>query len=164
MNLYNITTEYATLLDQIVNEETGEVNENALARLNEVKESAEQKSIALASYIQNLDAERNAIEAARQEMAKREKALQNKADYLTNYLQENMERLSITEIKCPYFQIKLKKNPVSVEVYDELSLPDDYKKSKIVVNVDKAKIRNELLAGVVIAGAQLKQNTRIEIR
>jgi hypothetical protein len=164
MNLYKIANEYLSVLDNIVNEETGEVDGSALERLNEVKESAEQKSIALASYIKNIEAERKAIEGAKKEMAEREKSLQNKVEYLTDYLKENMERLSITEIKCPHFQIKLKKCPVSVDVYDEDALPEEYKKTKTVISLDKNKIREEILAGVIINGAQLKQNNRVEIR
>lgn len=162
MSLFDIASQYTHLLEQVFEEEN--INETALVQLNEIKESVEQKSIAVASYIKNIDAERKAIEEAKAEMDRREKSLQKRVDYLTNYLKDNMERCAITEIKCPYFQIKLKKCPVSVDVYDEDVLTEDYKKTKIVVNVDKAKLREEMMAGVVVEGARLKQNTRIEIR
>ena len=164
MNLYKIANKYLSLLENMVNEETGEIDTNNLAALNKVKESVEQKSIAVASYIKSIEAEKKAIEEAKKEMDRREKALQGKVDFLTGYLKENMERCAITEVKCPYFQIKLKKCPVSVDVYDENILSDDYKKTKTVVSIDKNKIREEILAGVIINGAQLKQNNRVEIR
>ncbi len=164
MKLYEIANEYEVLLDQTFNDETGEVNENALVELNQIKESIEQKSIALASYIKNIEAERKAIEEARESMDKREKYLKNKVSYLTDYLHFNMEKCEITEIKCPYFQIKLKKCPLSVNVLDENIVPNEYKNEKLTITLNKIKIKEELLAGVVINGVELKQNTRIEIR
>ena len=75
-----------------------------------------------------------------------------------------MERCAISEIKSPYFVIKLKKCPISTEILDENSIPNDYKKVKEVVTIDKLKLKDEMLAGVVIPGAQLRQNNRLEIR
>lgn len=164
MNLYQIANEYQTILEQTFDQETGEVNEIALASLEEVKTTMQEKGIAVASYIKNIDAERKAIEEAKKAMASREAALDKRVDYLTQYLQSNMEQCGISEIKSPYFVIKLKKCPFSVDVFDEGSLPNDYKKTKEVISIDKLKIKEEILAGVVVPGAALKQNNRLEIR
>lgn len=164
MKLYDIANEYEMLLENTFDDETGEVNEVALSQLNEIKEDMEKKSIALASYIKNIDAECKAIEEAAKQMERRKKYLENKVNYLTDYLHSNMERCAINEIKCPYFQIKLKKCPISVNVLDENIIPNEYKKEKMTITLDKLKLKEELLAGVVINGAELKQNTRIEIR
>lgn len=164
MKLYEIADEYLYLLEQAFDGDTGEINETALNKLNELKVSVEQKSIALASYIKNMDAERKAIEEAKKEMAKREAALENKVEYLTQYLKDNMEKCEINEIKCPYFQIKLKKCPFSVDIIDESLISNDYKRTKIVESMDKLKIKDDLLQGVVIPGARLQQNNRVEIR
>ena len=164
MNLYKIANEYQEILSNTFDDETGEVNENAMALLEIAKDSLEEKGIAVASYIKNIDAERKAIEEAKKEMAFRESRLDKRVDYLTQYLQSNMERCAISEIKSPYFVIKLKKCPISTEILDENSIPNDYKKVKEVVTIDKLKLKDEMLAGVVIPGAQLRQNNRLEIR
>jgi len=164
MNLYKITNEYQEALDKTYNLETGEVNECELISLEEAKEKVEEKSIAVASYIKNIDAERKAIEEAKKAMAERESKLDKRVDYLTQYLQSNMERCGIGEIKSPYFVIKLKKCPISVFIEDENSISNDYKKIKEVVSIDKLKIKEEILAGVIVEGATLKQNNRLEIR
>jgi uncharacterized protein (DUF169 family) len=77
-----------------------------------------------------------------------------------------MERCGINEISCPYFVIKLKKNPVSVDVFNKLQIPEQYIKTKQTIehSVDKVKIKEDILAGVEIPGATLKQNVRLEIR
>jgi hypothetical protein len=164
MNLYNIANEYQNIFEQTFDTETGEINENALACLAEVKSTIQEKGIAVASYIKNIDAERKAIEEAKKAMAEREKRLDNRVNYLTQYLQSNMERCGINEIKSPYFVVKLKKCPFSTEIWDENLIPNDYKKTKEVMSIDRIKIKEEILAGVVVPGASLKQNNRLDIR
>ena len=164
MNLYKIANEYQTALDCTFDQETGEINENSVEAIELMKHTVEEKSIAVASYIKNLDAERKAIEEAKREMHIREKSLERRVEWLTNYLQSSMERCSISEIKSPYFGIRLKKCPVSVEIQDENIIPGDYKKIKEVVSIDKLKIKEEILAGVIVPGAILKQNNRLEIK
>jgi hypothetical protein len=164
MNLYKISHEYQEVLNKTFDPETGEVNENAIALLELVEKDVKKKGIAVASYIKNLEAERNAIEEAKKEMALREKRLDDRASYLTDYLKSNMERCGMSEISCPYFVVKIKKCPVSVDVLNEEEIPSDYKKTKSVVSLDKVKLKEEMLAGVIVPGASLKQNLRLEIR
>jgi|ERR1700727_1972633 len=164
MKLFEIATEYQNIFANTFDEETGEVNENAIALLEILKDDIKEKGIAVASYIKNLDAERKAIEEAKKAMAEREARLDRRVTYLTSYLQSNMERCGISEINCPYFAIKLKKCPVSVDVLDENAIPETYKKTKSLVSVDKVKLKEEMLAGVIVQGAALKQNMRLEIK
>ena len=164
MNLFEISNEYQAVLSETFDHETGEVNETSLAKLDELTEKIEDKGVAVASFIKNLDAERKAVEDAKKAMAEREKSLERRAEWLTNYLQTNMERCGINEIKSPYFIVKIKKCPLSVDIQDEKLLPNDYKKVKEITTIDKLKIKDELLCGVIIPGARLKQNNRLEIK
>ena len=166
MKLFEIANEYQNILEETFDKETGEINEKALLRLDEVKTDIRDKGVAIASFIKNIEAEEKAIDAAISTMELRRNQLSKKALSIAYYLQSNMERCAISEISCPYFVVKLKKNPVSVDVYDEKSLPESYIKTKEVVtrSVDKMKIKEEILAGAVIPGAALKQNYRLEIK
>lgn len=164
MNLYNISAEYQSILSDTFDHETGEVNEQAVMKLNLITTKIEDKAIAVAGYIKNLDAERKAIEEAKKNMAERESKLERRAEWLTNYLQSNMERCDINEIKCPQFVIKLKKCPLSTDILDEHVIPDEYKRTKQVITIDKVKVKDGLLSGISIPGAQLKQNNRLEIK
>lgn len=164
MNLYKIANEYQEVLNKTFDEETGEVNEAALALLDAVEKNIKEKGIAVASYIKNLEAEKNAIETAKKEMGERERRLANRLASLSDYLHSNMERCGINEISSPYFVIKLKKNPVSVDDYDRDLIPDEYKRVVKEIKIDKLQIKKDLQAGVEIPGATLKQSTRLEIR
>lgn len=164
MRLFEISGEYQHLLDNLCDPETGEISEQTLVKLDEVGQELDKKCIAVASYIKNIDAERKAIEEAKRAMAAREAAMDKVVTNLTNYLQTNMERTGKTEVSCPYFAIKIKKCPVSVDVLDEEAVPSEYKKRKEIISVDKMKLREELTNGVIIPGVALKQNNRLEIR
>lgn len=164
MNIYDIANEYQALLEQTYDPETGEIFPQVLAKIDELSAKMEDKAIAVASYIKNLDAEREAINQAKRQMADRESKLDKRCSHLTQYLQSNMERCGITEIKSPLFVIKLKKCPVSTEITDENIIPDDYKTFKEVVSIDKVKMKERILAGEIIPGARLSQKNRLEIR
>lgn len=163
MNLYQISADYAQILDHLYDEE-GNVNQNEMAKLEDTKLEMDKKAIAVASYIKNLDAERRAIDDAKKDMSDRERRYKKRIEDLEGYLLSNMERCGIDHIKSPHFDIKLKKCPTSVDIYDESVLPDEYKRTKTETLPDKVKIKEEMLAGVVIPGASIKNNLRLEIR
>lgn len=162
--LFAIATKYEELLHQSFDEETGEINELALAELQLTKADAKDKAVAVASYIKNLEAERDAIERAKRSMSEREDRLDKRMDYLEEYLQSNMERCGIKEISCPEFVIKLLHNPPSVNPINEEFIPEKYKKVKEVVTLDRLKIKEDILAGIEVPGATLQYRVRLEIR
>lgn len=164
MKLFEIANEYQNILEETFDAETGEINQNALSKLDEITVDIKEKGIAVASFIKNIDAEREAISNAKKSMADRESKLNRRVDYLTSYLQANMERCGINEMSCAYFTVKLKKCPASVFVIDEKDIPDEYKKKKEEISLDKVKLKEHIQAGVVVPGASLKQNLRLEIR
>lgn len=163
MKLYEITQEYDVILNELYDDE-GNVNEQALMKLEKNNEAMEQKAIAIASFIKNMDAERYAIEAAKKSMIEREKRYKKRIDDLESYLMTNMQKRQINSIKCPYFEIKLKNCPISVDVEDESKIPTEYMREKKELLPDKIKIKEEMMEGVIIPGVSLKQNIRLEIK
>jgi len=164
MKLYEIANEYQSVLNNLYDDETGEINETASVKLQEVGRSMEEKAIAVASFIKNIDADRKSIEEAKKMMAAREARLEKRVEWLTNYLITNMERTGKTEISCPYFEIKLKKNPVSTQILDETKIPDEYKKVKETISFDKIKIKSDIQNGVIVPGANLTQTLKLDIK
>lgn len=162
MRLYEISDRYQFLLNDLYDYETGVVDETTLARLTELSDSMETKAINITMLFKELEASADAIEKERQNMQKREKALKNQIQSLKDYLRSNMERCEIKKIECPQFVISLQKNPCSVEISNEEDIPKEY--TKVKVEIDIAKIKNELKNGVVIPGAHLVQGSSIRIR
>jgi hypothetical protein len=164
MKLYQLTDDYEKVLGELYDDETGEVSETSLSKLNAIGDALENKAIALASFIKNMEAESAAISLAKEAMGLREKRIKDRMEWLKSYLLNNMERTGKTEISCPYFLIKLKKNPVSTEILNEFLLPEKYKKEKLVTTVDKNKIKADIQNGIEVPGATLVQKTKLDIR
>lgn len=164
MNLYQIANNYQSILSQTFDAETGEVNEHSFKLLDSAANDMEEKGIAVASYIKNLEAERDAINLAKRAMTDREARLNRKLDYMTEYLKSNMERCGITSISSPYFEVKIKNNPESVYIIDEESLEPNFFNEKVVRTVNKTLIKEALKAGAEIQAAKLVRTTRLDIR
>lgn len=162
MKLYEISKEYQVLLDNLYNIETGEVDETSLVRLREVKENIEKKCIAVASYIENMEAERKAIEEAKNKMIDRENRLKKQVENIRSYLLENMKLSNINKISCQYFDITLGKNPPSVDIYDEKLVPSEY--DRIKVEKDKRSMLDDMKNGCIIPGARLIQKDNLRIK
>ncbi len=105
------------------------------------------------------------INEAVKEMVKRKTRLINQAQSLSDYLQINMQRLSISEIKSsPYFKVKLKTCPPSVDVFDENQIPAEYRREKITVSIDKIRLKEVLNEGVEVPGASIQRKIKLEIK
>lgn len=162
-SLYKISSEYQSLFSEINNEE--EVTNNSLLILDSYQSKVEDKAIAIGCFIKNLESEQLAIDMAIKNMTQRKKNLDNKISYIKDYLKINMEKCGILEISSsPYFKIKLKVCPISVNITDEDKIPDEYKKYKEVISIDKIKLKEDLKQGLYVNGAELHQNLRLEIK
>ena len=155
MKLYELTNEYLQALN----------NDDSFETLESIKEDFEDKAIAVASYIQNLEAEAIAIKSAIEEMTERKKRLETKSENLRGYLTHQLHLSSVRTItKSPYFVIKLRKCPEMVEVVDEVKIPDEYWSIKTTKQLDKKKIKDEMQNGVIIEGAILTHRLTTDIK
>lgn len=160
--LYEIANHYQFLLTQLVDEETGEVNETVLSELDNLNDDAETKCINIVKIFKEFEKEYHAISEERKRMAKREKSYKDSMASLKNYLEINMERCHISKIECPQFVIILQKNRHSVDIEDESQIPEEYK--KITVEYKREEMRKEMEHGVYVPGAKLIQTKSVRIR
>lgn len=163
MRLFEITENYLKVLEDISQKD--ELNQSDLEILNNIEGSIQEKSIAIASYAKNLDAEYLAIKDAADSMLARANKIKKDNDFLKLYLKNNLERSKITEINdSPYFKIKICKCPPSTNIYDADILPTKFISTKIVSSIDKGAILDLLKNGINVPGAELTQNTRLQIK
>lgn len=80
---------------------------------------------------------------------------------LRDYLKLNMETAQIQRIECPLFDISIRINPASVEVFDEAQVPKEL--LRVAYSVDKTAIKAELKAGREVAGCRLVNGTRLVV-
>jgi hypothetical protein len=145
-------------------EDTGEIQEQALQELEKVTDDVKTKGLAVACYIKNLEAESKAVEEAKKAMALREQRLNKRVDYLTDYLRYNMEKCGIKEITCPYFKARLQKCQPAVDVTEETEIPEEFFNIKQTRALDKMKVKQAIMGGATIPGVTLKFNNTLIIR
>lgn len=163
MKLYEISNELNSVLDGAG--EDGELTQSEIDYLDSLQQDFEGKAVSLASFIKNLEAEEKAIADAIEDMKSRKSKLTNKVKSLSDYLQYNLQKLSINEIKSsPFFKIKLRQCPVSVDVFDEDSIPSEFWKEKITMTIDKMKLKDVLNEGIEVTGATLQRKIKLEIK
>ena len=76
-----------------------------------------------------------------------------------------MQRLEIQKLESELGTLSIAKNPASVEILDESLVPNDYKKEKVTITVDKTAIKNDLKLGKNIQGVRLVEDkTTLKIK
>lgn len=164
LTLYEISQDYLQALEHFTDPEEDIPLEAAMDTLEGIEGQLQEKAVNVAKFMQNLDATAKAIREAEQQMAKRRRAIENRAQWIKDYLKNNMEAAGITRIESPWFLLAVQKNPDSVEITDEASLPDDFKTEVVTVKIDKASIKQAFKNGAQVPGAVLTHSTRLAIR
>ena len=89
MNLYKINEEYKAVLANL--ESMDDISQDVIDDTMSVfKEDLENKCLAVAAFIKNLDAEASAIKCAEESMSSRRKAIENKSKRMREYLAANL--------------------------------------------------------------------------
>lgn len=162
MQLYKIANQYqqalATLDDMDLPDEV------IADTLEGLKGELQEKGKNVAAFIKNIEADVKAIKEAEQTMRDRRSTLQRRADWLKLLLLNSMQNSEITEISCPWFVIKPKKNPPSVNITNSDVISKKYKTEVISYKIDKKLIAADLKKGAVVNGAEMIQGWRLDIK
>ncbi len=162
MNLYNLSARYQQLLDQ------DEYSAEELDELGTLSDTIENECINRGKYIRNLEAEANAIANAVEEMEERQLELENKAERQREKLAIIMQENQIEKItSSPLFPVRVRLNPVSVEILDKQLILADYKymsQPQPTEMIDKRLIKECIEKGIQVHGARLVQKLRIEFK
>jgi hypothetical protein len=163
MQLYKITQEFESVFNEV--DENGEMSPEMIEHLDALQDDFENKAVSVATYIKNLEAEEAAIAQAMDDMKTRKTRLSKQVSSLSDYLQHHMQRLSIKEIKsCPYFKIKVKQCPASVDVVNEDEIPAEFWREKVTTSIDKMRLKEVLSEGIIVPGACIQRRLKLEIK
>lgn len=161
IKLHEIPAALAGMLDLIqVDEETGEIEP---ATLESVQIASEEKIIATAMYIRRLDALNEATRETIQDLQERVRADSKRIEAFKWLMTKAMDSLQYTEVKSPEVTLRFRKSS-SVEITDSEALPEQFLRTKTVVEPDKTAIKNALKAGETILGAQLVESRNLQIK
>lgn len=161
MKLYEIADEYRQVLAWDIDNEPDA--EALCALLGEIEGRFEDKAVAVHAMIRNTEAETVAFKAEEDRLKERRKHLEGHAESLRGYLDREMRRMGLTEVRAGLVQLKYVKTPWSVEIEPTADIPNEYLRFKDP-EPDKALIKAALEFGVKIEGCRLVQSERLRIR
>lgn len=163
MTLYELSQEYAALLDLAADPETdAETLADTLEALGgEIEEKADGYAMVIAE-LQN-SAECIAVEVKR--LRNRKEAIEKNISRMKDALQTAMVQTGKTKFKTDLFSFGISKNPPAVVVDADITgIPEEFLKFK-EPEVDKAALKKALQAGVKLEGvAHLEQSEGLRIR
>lgn len=140
-----------------IDEETGEIlNANDLDNLElEKNEKIEQ----LCLYIKNLKSDAAAYKAEKDSFAKKQKAAENKAESIKNYIAYILagENFKTDRVTVSY------RRSEQVECPDMSLVDDDYLRFK-EPDLDKTKIKKALKDGIKVGGCMLVERQNMQIK
>ncbi len=162
MKLYEIANQYQQALATF---DDLDLPDDVIAdTLEGLKGELQEKGKNVAAYIRNIEADVKAIRDAESAMRDRRVTLQRRVDWLKVLLLSSMQKSEITEISCPWFVIKPRKNPPAVNITNDKVLSKKYIKEVITLKIDKKLIAEDIKRGAVVSGAELTQGWRLDIK
>ena len=164
LTLYTVADQYLADIKKL---QDMEIDDQTFAdTLEGLAGDLEVKATNVALFIRNLEANADAIKAAEKGMADRRKSLEAKVERIKQYLLENMLRTGISKIESPYLCLSVRKNPPSVEVLSLDLIPDEYFDipDPPPPALNKARLKDDLKAGVIIEGAKLIAGQSLQIK
>ncbi len=163
MNIYEIASEYKMYFDAIYQKE--ELDENDVNFLSLLESEIENKAVAIAAFVKNLEAEQNAILDAINKMQKKHDKLSKKSTKLKEFLKQSLQQTNIKKItKSPFFNITIAKNPPKINVFDEQKINENYFSTITLKKLNKIELLNDLKTGKQIDGVLLTQDDRLVIK
>jgi hypothetical protein len=122
--------------------------------------------VAVAMVIRNLEASAEAVKEAEAVMAKRRKAMENRADSLRDYLIHSLLAADRPKVSNPYLTLNVVENAPAVVIDDPNEIPAGYWRNRPppAPEVDRVAIKTALLADLPVPGAHLERGMRLAIR
>lgn len=161
MTLYEITDEYRKLLEIA---EDPDMDPDVLRDTMEaIDADLEDKADGYAKVIRTLEAEEAGVDAEIKRLQARKSAVSGNKGRIKEALEKAMRQTGKTKFKTLLFSFGIQKNPPSVAILKEDSVPIDY----LVVpdpQPDKKRILAELKAGAKFDWAELRQTEALRIR
>lgn len=150
--------------EELIDLETGEVVSVADA-LEKLEMARETKIENAAMMVKNLSAEAAAIKAEEEKLAKRRKAIENKADEVKQFLVRALTREDGTseKFRTARAAVTVKLNPAKVIISDEKLLPEVFFQEIIDRKPDRAQIKEVLSRGIEVPGAALERGRSVMI-
>ena len=102
---------------------------------------------------------RQKIQAKKMEVAELEKQEEDTKQRIVNWMLQNQ----LKSIEFTFQKFTVKKNPWSLVIEDAGKIPNEFKKEKVEVVIDKKAIKDKINAGETIDGARIQNSFSLVI-
>lgn len=160
--LYKLDEEVRLLLGEIWAND-GEMPPEQADELTAAMAAHKTKALSCGHWIKSREATIAAARSQVREFEERIRAEQARVDRLKDLLKRVTVERYDGKIEDGLFAVKIHKSPPSLVVFDEAAIPDKYKTERVVVDIDKAAIKEAIKTGEVVPGTQLHQGDYLKI-
>ena len=154
MTITEIKSMMSACVVELVDEETGEIvgREIDEEMFKQLQLALNDKIDGLCSWIKDLDNSANNIATEIKRLQERKKSTENLKERLKNlivYATEGENK------RTDFYTVSIKKG-LFVDSYDRAKIPDEYKRERITLEPDTAKIKQAVESGKIIPGVKMK--------
>jgi len=153
-NLYEINEELLSCIDL----ETGEIIDTEKFDALQLERNEKLENVAL--WYKNLLSEAEAYKAEKDVFTQKQAKALAKAESLKKYLDTALHGTKFDTVKV---NISYRKS-TSVEVLDQLAIPEQYLRTITTISPDKTEIAKALKVGELVDGVTLKETQNIQIK
>lgn len=161
LTLYNVSAEFDYLCDLIDRDVLTEEEQQELTNIlvNKIQGSAEE----VIQFFKTNDSHINGLKTEIAELQARKKKAEERKEYLREAITQNMKKLNLKKIETSIGNMVVpNRTDISIEVTDIDKVPNEFKKSKTEISVDKTAIKKyfkdtgEIIDGINIVQTQGK--------
>lgn len=167
MKLYELSTQYRTLVDILEAAQSGEeVADLEVIKdtLDAIEGAIEEKADSIARIMAELSSVELAISAEVERLSKRAATIKKQKESLKSYLMAAMETAGKEKFKTNLYSYSIRNNSPSVQIVDESLIPAEYIRTKIETAPDKKAIAELLKQKIEVAGCALVQSRTVTIK
>lgn len=160
MKLYEFDPAIRALLEEGIDQETGELDAEIYERLTELQLAKEKKAEAVGLYIRERVQDSKGLDEEIKRLQKRKQSLDNNVKSLKQYLFDN---LNGEKIKTPRISIYYSRTQPNVRIEDDAVIPKKYYVKPDPV-LSKTLLKEALEKGIKIKGASLERTEYVVVR
>jgi hypothetical protein len=116
------------------------------------------------AVIKNLEAESESMQVYLNNMRDRQDKVERKIESLKEYLKYHMEILKLNKVESPEFDVQIRANSFSLDLFDQALVPKEYLRVKETVTLSRADIIKDLKVGCDVPGARFVTTKSVLIK
>ena len=160
MKIFEIDAEIERLSEHLIDEETGEINEEILAQIDQLEMDRKTKLDNVGCLIKDCMAEAEAIDGEMKALKKRRDSKLRKADRLMNYASYALDGKPLETARVAFSFRKSE----SVDIIDESVIPDALCQYKTERKPMKSDIKKLLKNGAEVPGCVLRESKNLQVK